>query len=124
MEFLNTAKEFDQSQDLGDFLEFLQLVSGNSNEDKSVNLMTAHASKGLEFPVVFIIGVGEGLFPLKCRSIEELEEERRLFYVALTRAEDVAYVSYPKNRNVYGEYRQYKASHFIKTIPTELIKEI
>jgi DNA helicase-2/ATP-dependent DNA helicase PcrA len=86
--------------------------------------MTAHASKGLEFPIVFIVGMGEGLFPLRCQTWTELEEERRLFYVALTRAEDISYVSFPETRTIYGSSKSYTESHLIRSIPQKLIKEI
>jgi len=124
MEFLKTAEDYDQKADLENFLEFIQLLMGNKGESKGVKLMTAHASKGLEFPVVFIVGMGEGLFPLRCQTWTELEEERRLFYVALTRAEEIAYLSFPENRTIYGSSKSYIESHLIRSIPQKLIKEI
>jgi len=124
LEFLKAAEDFDQDQDLGKFLEFLQLLSGDKGKSNGIKLMTAHASKGLEFPIVFVVGMGEGLFPLRCQTWSELEEERRLFYVALTRAEDIAYVSYPENRRVYGSSKNYVESHLTKSIPEQYIEEI
>ena len=124
LEFLNIARNYDESPNLEDFLEFLQLVSDTDEEVKGVNLMTAHASKGLEFPVVFVIGVAENLFPLPTYDVSTLEEERRLFYVALTRAKDIAYLSFPRMRYVYGEQKFYTRSHFIRAIPPKYIQPI
>ena len=124
MEFLKTAEDYDQKAGLEDFLEFLQLLIGDKGESNGVKLMTAHASKGLEFPIVFIVGMGEGLFPLRCQTWTELEEERRLFYVALTRAEDISYVSFPETRTIYGSSKSYTESHLIRSISQKLIKEI
>ena len=85
--------------------------------------MTAHASKGLEFPVVFIVGMEEGLFPHSRTVInpQELEEERRLCYVAVTRAKEHLILTYAKFRNVFGSYSQNLPSRFISEIPQNLI---
>jgi DNA helicase II / ATP-dependent DNA helicase PcrA len=120
MEFTSIVKQNGKETDLDGFLEFIALMGDKSNDSAGVRLMTAHASKGLEFPVVFIVGLGENIFPLKVSEHTDLEEERRLFYVALTRAEDIAYLSYPRSRFVYGEHRSYEISHFITEIPVIL----
>jgi DNA helicase-2/ATP-dependent DNA helicase PcrA len=108
-EFLSFARRFsDENPDdpsLNAFVQNIALVS--ETEDKNgdtnkVSMMTIHASKGLEFPVVFITGLEEKLFPLNPEDRKELEEERRLFYVALTRAEKKLYLSYAKNRYRFG----------------------
>jgi len=92
------------------------MCADDPDNKNSVTLMTAHASKGLEFPVVFVTGVAEGLFPLPSYSSKEMEEERRLFYVALTRAKDIGHISYSSKRMVYGKEQYYGKSHFIDAI--------
>jgi DNA helicase-2/ATP-dependent DNA helicase PcrA len=91
-----------------------------------VVLMTVHASKGLEFPIVFIVGLEEGLFPhiKSLESSEEIEEERRLFYVAITRAKKILSLSYAKNRRNFGKMKKTKKSRFLDEIPKTLIKEV
>ncbi len=105
---------------LDNYLQQVSLLTDIDNWDdraNAVTLMTLHAAKGLEFPVVFLTGLEEGLFPLS-RSIEDprdLEEERRLFYVGATRAKDKLYLLWAKNRKRFGENRSYK-SRFLKEI--------
>ncbi len=127
-EFITTAKRFHKNKKDNNPLAFLEFLSIMATEDKSfedcVTLMTAHASKGLEFPVVFVVGVAEGLFPLSCNSIAELEEERRLFYVALTRAEEIAYLSYSTERTMYGKTEYFMRSHFIEAIDKQHITKL
>ncbi len=129
-ELINAAEEFaDTSEDpsLEAFLENAALIAGAdvmTHEDGQVLLMTIHNSKGLEFNIVFIPGMEEGIFPLP-KAIEnpvELEEERRLCYVAITRAMEKLYLSCSQYRKMYGsgEYRQ--ASRFIKEISDDLIE--
>jgi DNA helicase-2/ATP-dependent DNA helicase PcrA len=85
--------------------------------------MTIHSSKGLEFPIVFITGLEEGMFP-HIKSIDEdnLEEERRLFYVAITRAKKLLTLSFSRRGRVFGKYRETTPSRFIKEIPENLTK--
>jgi len=97
----------------------------NWHEDEAkVTLMTMHAAKGLEFPVVFVTGLEESVIPhsRSLNSLEELEEERRLFFVAMTRAERRLYLSYAEERMVFGEYQHNMPSRFLAEIPLELIE--
>lgn len=131
-EFITAAKEFErdyQGSDLVDFLENIALVSDldNLGEGQSaVNMMTMHSAKGLEFPVVFIAGMEEYLFPhaRAMDSEDEMEEERRLCYVGITRAEQQLYLSYANQRNIFGNYSQNMPSRFLDEIPQELIEHI
>jgi len=113
--------------DLGQFLENVALIesSNKANPDqyKSVTLMTVHASKGLEFPVVFVVGMEEGLFP-HANSIlekEEIEEERRLCYVAITRAKQSVYLTRAYNRMYFGSRQSNMPSRFLTEIPEDLM---
>jgi len=106
---------------LGGFLENIALATDADNEeddDNKVNLMTVHLAKGLEFPVVFIAGLEENLFPsmMSVNTRAELEEERRLFYVALTRAEKVAYMTYSVSRFRWGKIIDCEPSRFLEEI--------
>lgn len=131
-EFISAATEFEEANegaDLVDFLENIALVSDvdQVGEDESaVVLMTLHSAKGLEFPVVFMAGLEEGLFPLS-RTVDnpdELEEERRLCYVGLTRAKQRLYLSYARNRTLYGSSMLSMPSRFISEIPEELVEPV
>lgn len=110
------------------FLTDLSLATDNEQDDNraSVNLMTLHAAKGLEFPVVFLVGLEEGLFPLSraMENLDELEEERRLAYVGMTRAEEVLYLTAARSRLLYGKYQNNLPSRFIKEIDSDLIENI
>jgi DNA helicase-2/ATP-dependent DNA helicase PcrA len=112
-----------------DFLEQVALVSDTddlSGEDSQVTLMTVHSAKGLEFPVVFLLGLEEGVFP-HLRSIgepDQLEEERRLAYVAITRAQERLYVSHAWSRLLFGSSQYNPPSRFLEEIPAELFDEI
>ncbi len=129
-ELLQAIHEFTMSGEEEATIEaFLQQVSLVTDIDKwddranAVTLMTLHAAKGLEFPVVFITGVEEGLFPLS-RSTEDprdLEEERRLFYVGSTRAKDKLYIFWAKNRKRFGESRSFK-SRFLKEVDNQFVQ--
>ena len=129
-EFISAASEYEENNPddtIYDYLENLSLISDlEKTEDKvdSVVLMTMHAAKGLEFPVVFVVGLDDGLFPGK-RSIDEsnIEEERRLFYVAITRAREKLYLTSSEVRRAYGQPIYYKTSRFIDEI-RENIKEL
>ncbi len=120
-EFLNMSKNFQKANPegtLSSFLEMISLVSDiDSLEEKSdtVKLMTLHNAKGLEFPVVFIVGMEEGLFPHRSALMndKELEEERRLCYVGITRAKDNLYFTYSFRRNLYGGIVQNPISRFL-----------
>lgn len=124
-----TVEERDGIVDLEDFLDELSLVSDKSeNEDddkEKVTLMTMHAVKGLEFDYVFIIGMEEGLFPHinSMNSSEELEEERRLCYVAITRAKKKLYIINSRSRLLYGKIESNIPSRFIKEIGKDLLDE-
>ena len=125
-ELINAMKEYDN---LESFLEHVALATSLDQvwEDKKVNLMTMHASKGLEFDVVFLPGWEEGLFPHQ-KSIEEkgqkgLEEERRLAYVGITRAKKQAIISFSMNRFYQGDWIDSLASRFIDELPHDNIKK-
>ena len=125
-ELLNAMKEFDN---LESFLEHVALATSLDQDWQSekVNLMTIHASKGLEFDVVFLPGWEEGLFPHQ-KSIEEkgesgLEEERRLAYVAITRAKKLAKISFSMNRFYQGDWIDSMASRFIEELPEKNLEK-
>ncbi|WP_297790746.1 ATP-dependent helicase [uncultured Anaerococcus sp.] len=122
-EFISSAAEYEENNpedSIYDYLENLSLLSDlDKTEDKenSVSIMTMHSAKGLEFPIVFVVGLDEGLFPGK-RSIDEgnIEEERRLFYVGITRAKEKLFLTSSKSRRSYGKPVFYKPSRFIDEI--------
>ena len=116
----------DGNPSLSYFLENIALSSDtqeNGNEEDQVSLMTIHLSKGLEFPVVYLVGLEENLFPsfMSSSSREELEEERRLFYVALTRAEKQAVLTYATSRFQWGKITDAESSRFLSEIDTEYL---
>ena len=111
------------------FLDQASLDAGDtqaSENDDAVQLMTLHSAKGLEFPLVFLAGMEEGLFPHKMSmdNIAGLEEERRLCYVGITRAKEKLYFSYAESRRLHGDVTLCRPSRFIKEIPSSLIDEI
>ena len=129
-EFLTVAIEFEEEEaenTLPEFLESITLASDVDDleeTDEAVTLMTLHSAKGLEFPVVFLVGMEDGIFP-SYKSIgeqRELEEERRLCYVGLTRAEEYLYLTYAKQRTIFGSTSCNKVSRFIEEIPQELLE--
>jgi Superfamily I DNA and RNA helicases len=128
-EFISGIAEFQEEypdSTLEDFLSEVSLVADVDRWDarqNSVTLMTIHAAKGLEFPVVFVSGLEEGLFPHSSKEDEELEEERRLFYVAITRAKKKVYLSYAKERYRYGHPTFQSPSRFISEIKSDLIED-
>jgi DNA helicase-2/ATP-dependent DNA helicase PcrA len=130
-ELVNVASEFtpeDEENVLGEFLAQVSLVSdldGMEEVSNNVTLMTLHSAKGLEFPIVFMAGLEDGIFPHSrtFNSMTELEEERRLMYVGVTRAEDKLYITSAKRRQMWGEYKYYNPSRFIDEIPPQLIEE-
>ena len=111
---------------LREFLEKMTLAAeeNGSEESVAVRLMTLHNAKGLEFDVVFLVGLEDGLLP-HSRSLEskaELEEERRLFYVGLTRAREKAFLSLARRRNLFGSFRDTIPSRFLYDLPSALVK--
>lgn len=131
-EFLSVAKEFEKNSDeptLEAFLTRMALVSDQDSTDdqkKRVTLMTLHSAKGLEFPYVFICGMEEGIFPHHRSMFEpkELEEERRLCYVGITRAKERLYLCYARERLIFGESWCNGPSRFIEEIPEEFINKV
>jgi DNA helicase-2/ATP-dependent DNA helicase PcrA len=132
-ELVSAAREFETREDgasLGGFVDRLSLLSEADEQQGSpqarIWLMTMHAAKGLEFPVVFMAGLEEGLFP-HIRANEddgEMEEERRLCYVAITRAENELFLSSAARRRVFGEYQSTQPSRFLDEIPSELVEHM
>ena len=127
-ELVNVARDFTPDEEdniLGEFLAQVALVSDldeTPDADNAVTLMTLHAAKGLEFENVFLAGLEEGIFP-HSRSLNnntEMEEERRLMYVGVTRAKQKLYISYAKRRQMWGETRYYTPSRFLAEIPQNL----
>ena len=128
-EFLTVTIEFEEESadnTLAEFLESITLTSDideMQDEENSVTLMTLHSAKGLEFPVVFLVGMEEGIFP-GYKSIgepRELEEERRLFYVGITRAKQFLHLTCAKHRTIFGSTSYNAVSRFIKEIPDNLL---
>ena len=128
-EFLTVAVEFEEQEaenDLSSFLEGITLssdIDGMDEEQDSVTLMTLHSAKGLEFPTVFLVGMEEGIFP-GYKSIaepKELEEERRLCYVGITRAKNDLYITCSKRRTIFGSTSCNAVSRFVKEIPCEML---
>ena len=136
-ELRSVATEF---PNINDFLENVALIEAEQDEkgkiksritnhelpSNSVTLMTLHAAKGLEFPAVFIVGMEEGLFP-HSRSLfdmNELEEERRLAYVGITRAKDILYLTYASRRLFFGQRTSNPPSRFIIDIPENLLEGV
>jgi DNA helicase-2/ATP-dependent DNA helicase PcrA len=129
-ELVNAAVDYDKQEENGlrDFIDHAALTSDTDKYDRdaSVTMMTVHAAKGLEFPVVFLVGLEDGIFP-HSRSIDdpkELEEERRLAYVAITRAEKVLYVTHSMHRRLYGTEITSEPSQFLNELPLEIIDDL
>lgn len=131
-EFISVITEFENNEEtgntLGEFLENISLVSDidgyDENEDSAV-LMTIHSAKGLEFPIVFLSGLEEGLFPgmRSMESDDDIEEERRLCYVAITRAKEQLYITKTISRTIHGKTMPTTASRFFKEIPVEYLED-
>lgn len=131
-EFISVITEFEKNEEtgntLGEFLENISLVSDidgyDENEDSAV-LMTIHSAKGLEFPIVFLSGLEEGLFPgmRSMESDDDIEEERRLCYVAITRAKEQLYITKTISRTIHGKTMPTTASRFFKEIPVEYLDD-
>ncbi|GGB43364.1 DNA helicase [Oceanisphaera marina] len=133
-ELVSATRQFTPSEDddmslLSAFLSHAALEAGESQADQfddAVQLMTLHSAKGLEFPLVFMVGVEEGMFPSQ-QSAEEsqrLEEERRLAYVGITRAMSKLYISHAETRRLYGKEMFHRPSRFIKELPGDCLEEI
>jgi DNA helicase-2/ATP-dependent DNA helicase PcrA len=129
-ELVNAAVDYDKQEESGlrDFIDHAALTSDTDKFDRNaaVTMMTVHSAKGLEFPVVFLVGLEDGIFP-HSRSIndqKQLEEERRLAYVAITRAEKVLYVTHSMRRRVYGEELAAEPSQFLNELPLDLIEDL
>ncbi|QIJ06065.1 DNA helicase II [Shewanella chilikensis] len=134
-ELVTAARTFEVPEELVDmgelnaFLSHAALEAGEGQADAhtdAVQLMTLHSAKGLEFPLVFMAGVEEGLFPsqLSLEEGERLEEERRLCYVGMTRAMQQLYITYAESRRIYGRENYSRPSRFIKEIPPQYLQEI
>jgi len=122
------VKALEQFENLQGFLEHVSLIMDNESEDatEKVSIMTLHAAKGLEFPAVFLPGWEDGLFPSQ-RSMDEsglkgVEEERRLAYVGITRAEQICTISFAGNRRVYGQWQSQMPSRFIDELPEDHVE--
>lgn len=128
--FVEVRKEENRLEEAGvvNYLQDIALLAEEIEEEKkdAVNLMTIHASKGLEYNTIYIVGCEEGIFPSKksSQSPQELEEERRLMYVAITRAEKHCFITNSKRRWLYGEEQKNEPSRFISDIDDEFIEEV
>lgn len=131
-EFLSAAKDFEERYEENSLEDFLAHVSLLADVDKTddakvetVTLMTVHAAKGLEFDTVFITGLEEGTFPIIHQDDinDDLEEERRLFYVAITRAKRMLYITHANDRMRFGNHEMKAKSRFLKEIPSECLEE-
>ncbi len=129
-ELVNAAVDYDKqdAEGLRDFIDHAALSSDTDKYDRNaaVTMMTVHAAKGLEFPTVFLVGLEDGIFP-HARSINdpnELEEERRLAYVAITRAEQTLYITHAMRRRVYGSEMTAEPSQFLNEMPLDLIEDM
>ncbi|GEM86675.1 ATP-dependent helicase [Meiothermus granaticius] len=134
-ELLRAARDWEEEEggSLSDFLDSVALTAkaeepqkGEAPPEASVTLMTLHNAKGLEFPTVFLVGLEENLLPHRnsLSRLEDLEEERRLFYVGITRAQEKLYLSYAEERETYGKREYSRPSRFLEEVPPELLKEI
>lgn len=128
-EFVSAVADFQENNEdsnLEDFLAYISLLTDidkTSEKDDAITIMTAHAAKGLEFELVFVAGLEEDLFPIRRDDENEMEEERRLFYVALTRAKKRIYLSYATTRRVFGKNMSRQVSRFIDEIPDDLFDQ-
>lgn len=131
-ELVGALRSFDVAEDLDPLTEFLAQASLDAGEaqaddhESAVTLMTLHSAKGLEFPLVFMVGMEEGLFPHKRCLLDpsQLEEERRLCYVGITRAEQKLILTHAESRRLYGQDNFNRLSRFVREIPAELITEV
>ncbi|MFV0574624.1 MAG: DNA helicase II [Vibrio sp.] len=134
-ELVTAARQFEKPEEADDmsmlsaFLSHAALEAGEGQADEftdAVQLMTLHSAKGLEFPLVFMVGVEEGMFPnqMSAEDAARLEEERRLCYVGMTRAMEKLYITYAEMRRVYGQDKYHKPSRFIREIPESCVEEV
>lgn len=134
-ELINACSQFEMPEDeefsspLSGFLSHTALESGEGQADEhddAVQMMTLHSAKGLEFPLVFMAGVEEGMFPSQQShdDSERLEEERRLCYVGITRAMQKLYISHAESRRLYGQEKYHSPSRFLREIPDDCIEEV
>jgi len=132
-ELLRAARDWEEEEggSLSDFLDSVALTARAEEPQgevstEAVTLMTLHNAKGLEFPTVFLVGLEENLLPHRnsLNRLEDLEEERRLFYVGITRAQERLYLSYAEERETYGKRDYTRPSRFLQDIPQELLKEV
>jgi len=134
-ELVTATRQFDKPEEADDmtmlsaFLSHAALEAGEGQADEfddAVQLMTLHSAKGLEFPMVFMVGVEEGMFPSQMSAEEagRLEEERRLCYVGMTRAKEKLFITYAEMRRLYGQDKYHKPSRFIKELPESCIEEV
>lgn len=132
-EFMSVPKDYEENtpleeQSLINFLTDLSLVADidEADTENGVTLMTMHSAKGLEFPIVFIMGMEESLFPhiraIKSEDDHEMQEERRICYVAITRAEEVLYITHATSRMLFGRPQSNMPSRFLKEIPESLLE--
>jgi DNA helicase-2/ATP-dependent DNA helicase PcrA len=125
----STPEEAENMTPISAFLAHASLEAGESQADShqdAVQMMTIHSAKGLEFPLVILAGVEEGMFPSQMSNEEpgKIEEERRLCYVGMTRAMQKLYITYAESRRLYGQDKYHTPSRFIKEIPSEFIEEV
>ena len=134
-ELVTACKQFvvpedaDEMTPLAAFLAHASLEAGETqakSDQDAVQMMTIHTAKGLEFPLVFMAGVEEGMFPSQMTNEEpgRMEEERRLCYVGMTRAMQKLYITYAESRRLYGQDKYHTASRFIREIPAECVEEV
>ncbi len=133
-EFSSVIKEYESAAEEASLMDFLSSVAllsdldkaaeGDVDQNDKITLMTLHSSKGLEFPIVFLSGMEEGMFPMSrsVQSEEDLEEERRLCYVGITRAEKALYLTHTDVRMLYGRHTNNMVSRFVKEIPVKYIE--
>ncbi|MBI5642175.1 MAG: ATP-dependent helicase [Deltaproteobacteria bacterium] len=125
--FLMAANGLGEGEDLSDLLDDMTLIQPTDNLDikaDKVNLMTLHMAKGLEFRVVFMAGAEDEFMPLRLKGGSDVEEERRLFYVGMTRAKEILYLIHAKERRVWGEDKERQPSPFVEEIPEGLAKKV
>ncbi|GAA5520492.1 UvrD-helicase domain-containing protein [Aliifodinibius salicampi] len=130
LELENAISYFEKNNNNASLSSFLQEISLITDTDKydeekpAVTMMTVHAAKGLEFPAVFVVGLEEELFPVGSRNNEEvnIEEERRLFYVAITRAQEVLFFSHCRSRYKYGEEQRKRRSRFLDEVSSDVVR--
>ncbi len=134
-ELVTATRQFEKPEEAEDmtllsaFLSHAALEAGEGQADEfddAVQLMTLHSAKGLEFPMVFMVGVEEGMFPSQMSAEEagRLEEERRLCYVGMTRAKEKLYITYAEMRRLYGQDKYHKPSRFIRELPEDCLEEV